>query len=141
MDGEVEQLRRGAVVGLGSLEGGDIVEDAARRARDHTRVAERLEVSERTLTRYYSGETSPQLSFLEALAAISGVRLAWLAAGKGNASSEPAEETREAAKPVPLPRVTLSLPGNLLLELVKSASADLPQEVREAIAKALKEGR
>lgn len=105
------------------------------------KVAERLEVSERTLTRYFASETSPQLSFLEALAAISRVRLSWLTSGEGYASPVPTDEAPEGAEVVPPPRVTLSLPANLLLELVKSASADLPPEVREAIAKTLKEGR
>ena len=44
MDREVEQLGGGPIVGLGRLERGDVGKDASRRARDHARIAERLEV-------------------------------------------------------------------------------------------------
>lgn len=113
---------------------------AVERAGGIVSVAERLEVSERTLTRYFANDTSPQLSFLEALAAISGVRLSWLTSGEGYSVNVPSVDEADRTSS-PSPRVTVSLPSNLLMELVNSVSADLPPEVREAIVKALKEGR
>ena len=92
--------------------------------------SEKIGVSPRTLAAYFAGETSPTISTLEAVAAVSGVALAWLSSG-GDA------ENRIVPAP-PLPPVRITLPGEALLQLVRALVVDLPQPVRDAIADALR---
>lgn len=92
--------------------------------------SEKIGVSPRTLAAYFAGETSPTISTLEAVAAVSGVALAWLSSG-GDA------ENRIVPAP-PLPPVRITLPGEALLQLVRALAVDLPQPVRDAIADALR---
>lgn len=91
--------------------------------------SEKIGVSPRTLAAYFAGETSPNLATLEALAAVSGVALAWLSAG-GDA------ENRIVVAPQ-LPPVRITLPGEALVHLVQALAVDVPQPVRDAIARAL----
>lgn len=92
--------------------------------------SEKIGVSPRTLAAYFAGETSPTISTLESVAAVSGVTLAWLSAGDD-------AENRDV-RDLPLPPIRITLPGETLVQLVRALAVDVPQPVRDAIAAALR---
>jgi transcriptional regulator with XRE-family HTH domain len=90
-------------------------------------VLAQLGVSARTLSRYKSGDTAPDESFLDALAMVSGTRADWLKAG-GLISGSPASSEQ----------VVVRVPVSSIVALVQAASIDLSDDARAQIIEALK---
>jgi transcriptional regulator with XRE-family HTH domain len=98
----------------------------AKRGEDPN-VHEALGVSARTLARYKAGETSPDGAFLAALAQVSGVGEDWLRAGGDFPFIHPPEDAQ----------IVVRVPVDSLVELVRAAAPDLPEEARRTIAEAV----
>lgn len=103
---------------------------AVAKCGDEPMIHRDLGISARTLARYKSGETAPDEAFLEALAQVAGVPSSWLRAGGHLPNPEPVGEEH----------LVIRVPAAALVELIRASSAEMSDDVREAIIAALTEG-